>query len=95
MDTTRQFRAFLDRVVMQPHSESYRGWQILVEISGDSFIGESNQNASRYIPRIVAIEPLSIGFRELNVPDETSYATPQHCIEGGITAARQFIDARK
>lgn len=95
MDTTRQFRAFLDRVIMQPHSESYRGWQILVEISGNSFIGEDNQSASRYIPNIVAIEPLSIGFRELKVPVDTAYATPQHCIQGGIAAAREFIDARK
>lgn len=95
MDTTRQFRAFLDRVIMQPHSESYRGWQIHVEISGNSLIGEGDRGASRYIPNIVAIEPLSIGFRELKVPVDTDYATPQHCIQGGIALARAFVDARK
>lgn len=62
MDATSQFRAFLDRVIMQPHSESYRGWQIVVEVSGNSFIGEGDQSAPRYIPSIVAIEPLSIDF---------------------------------
>lgn len=95
MDTTRQFLAFLDRVIMQPHSESYRGWQIRVEVAGDSFVGEGNQCVSRYIPNIVAIEPLSIGFRELKVPVDAVYATPQHCIQGGIAVARDFIDARK
>lgn len=80
---------------MQPHSESYRGWQIVVEVSGNSFIGEGDQSAPRYIPSIVAIEPLSIGFRELKVPVETTFASPQHCIQGGIAVAHAFIDARK
>jgi hypothetical protein len=84
----------VDRTIMKSHYETYKGWKILVEISGSSFIDDVNVNACCYIPRIVATEQLSIGFRELEVPATIAYPTPERCIYGGITMARKFIDDR-
>jgi hypothetical protein len=93
VNTTRYFQTLHDHTLMQAHCEIYRGWKIRVEISGDSLTGEP-VGPSRYIPRIVATEQLSIGFRELEVPADRAYSSPEYCIRGGIIAARAFIDRR-
>tara|TARA_R110001599_G_scaffold159052_1_gene346116 strand:- start:143717 stop:143938 length:222 start_codon:yes stop_codon:yes gene_type:complete len=72
----------------------YKGWKIIVEISGNCCVEGRYKNQSNYLPRIVAIEQLSIGFRELEVPTDKRYQTPEQCIQGGITSAHQFIDLR-
>jgi len=95
MDTLKHFRSFLDRTIMKSHYETYKGWNVQVEIAANSFIDDSDGNMSRYIPRIVATEQQSIGFKELNVPSEAAYPTAERCIQAGIVAARKFIDDRR
>jgi hypothetical protein len=89
MNITRHFQPLHDQAIMHAHCELYMGWTIRVEISGDSLTAPC-----RYIPRIVATEQLGIGFRELEVPAERAYSSPEYCIRGGIIAARAFIDRR-
>jgi hypothetical protein len=79
---------------MKSHYETYKGWKILVEISGNSFIDDVDTKACRYIPRIVVTEQLSIGFRELEVPAVIAYPTLERCMHGGIAMAHKFIDDR-
>jgi hypothetical protein len=93
VNTTRYFQTTHDQAIMRSHCEVYKGWKICVEISGDSLTGLNN-GAGRYIPRIVATEQLSIGFRELEVPADRVYSSPEHCLRGGVIAARAFIDRR-
>jgi hypothetical protein len=93
MNTTRHLQGLRDHTVTRAHCEIYKGWKIRVDISGDSLTGEPT-GICRYIPRIVATEQLSIGFRELEVPCKCVYPSPECCIRGGIVAARDFIDRR-
>lgn len=79
---------------MRPHYERYKKWNIAVEISGDSLYVECDEDACAYLPRIVVSEPLSIGFRDLQVPVTTVYRTAECCMQAGVVIARQFIDAR-
>ena len=76
---------------MSSHREAYKGWKILVEISGNSRIGDG---ACVYAPRIVATEQLSIGFRELEVATDRCFSTAEQCLQGGVAIARDFIDRR-
>lgn len=94
MTTTRTFSVEIDNAAMQSYTERYKGWKITVEISGDCCVEGQYKNQSNYIARIVVIEQLSIGFRELQVPTDQGYATSERCIQGGISTARQFIDQR-
>lgn len=94
MNATRYYQGMHDLTIMRSHCEIYKGWTIRVEISGDSLMYEPHTGTGRYIPRIVATEQLSIGFRELEVPAEGSYSSPEHCLRGGVLAARAFVDRR-
>jgi len=93
MDTLH-YAPLLDCTIQTSHHENYKGWKILVEISGRSCMEEGDPLRCRYLPRIVATEQLSIGFREVEVPSEQDYPTPEGCIRGGILAARRFVDGR-
>lgn len=91
MNTTHYLPTPTDQTIMESHREAYKGWKILVEISGSS---RFDDGACVYAPRIVATEQLSIGFRELQVPTERCFSTAKQCLQGGIAIARDFIDRR-
>lgn len=93
-NTTHYLPTPVDQTIMQSHRETYKGWTVLVEISGDSRVEDSAGKTCLYAPRIVVTEQLSIGFRELEVTIDDCYATPVQCFQGGIRAARNFIDGR-
>ncbi len=84
----------IDSTIMKSHYETYKGWKILVEISGNSCGDDGDTEVSHYIPRIVVTEQLSIGFKDLGVETDIAYPTPERCIQGGIASARKFIDNR-
>jgi hypothetical protein len=94
MNTTHYVLPAIDQTIMKSHRENYKGWSVLVEISGKSLNDDGTAGHAGYVPRIVATEQLSIGFRELEVPVEQGFSTPAQCFQGGIRIARIFIDGR-
>lgn len=96
MSITRHlnFPVAIDNAIMQSHYEVYKGWKILVEISGNCSGDDSHSEVCHYAPRIVVTEQLSIGFKDLGVETELTYPTPERCIQGGVATARKFIDGR-
>lgn len=94
MNTTHYLSTPVDQTIMKSHREPYKGWKVLVEISGNSRFDDGANKLCSYAPRIVVTEQLSIGFKELEVTTDRCFATPAQCIQGGITIARNFIDGR-
>jgi hypothetical protein len=92
MMSTTQYLAPVDQAIMESRREVYKGWKILVEISGTSRYEDAT--VCMYAPRIVVTEQLSIGFRELDVATEHCFMTPAQCLQGGMMIARDFIDRR-
>lgn len=92
MSTTHYSTLAVDHAIMESRREVYKGWKILVEISGASRYEDAT--VCMYAPRIVVTEQLSIGFRELDVATEHCFATAAQCLQGGLSIARDFIDRR-
>lgn len=93
MSTTQFQASTVDQAIMETRREVYKGWKILVEISGASRYEDAS--LCMYAPRIVVTEQLSIGFRELDVATEHCFSTPAQCLQGGLMIARDFIDHRR
>lgn len=82
MDTVRYLNRpiAVDRMIMKSHYEVYKGWEILVEISGNCCGDDAHAEVCNYLPRLVVTEQLSIGFKDLGVEPYMSYSTPKRCI---------------
>lgn len=76
------------------HYETYKGWNVAVQISAHMSRIDSGRDAADYIPRVVVTEHDGVNFKDKEVADGGSYSSPQLCIEHGVRTAREYIDRK-
>jgi len=80
---------------MKSHYETYKGWDISVQISAHLSAIDVDSKQEAYMPRIVVTEHLeNRNFRDVEVIDGHSYPSRETCINQGIAAARAYIDRK-
>ncbi|HTH45275.1 MAG TPA: hypothetical protein VL528_09340 [Oxalicibacterium sp.] len=74
------------------HYESYRGWDVSVQVSGHLSRIDPERELPDYVPRVIVTEHKGRNFQDREVVDGHSYPTMDACIAHGIQSARDYID---
>lgn len=79
---------------MQSHYETYKGWNVSVQISAHLSRIDPDRDLPDYMPRVFVTEHFPGGFKDREVIEGHSYPTMEECIERGTQAAREYIDSK-
>jgi len=83
------------RVKNKSHYETYKGWDVSVQVAAHLSAAEIDKAFSEYMPRVFVTEYHGgRDFTSKEVIDGKSYPTQEQCIERGIVAAREYIDRK-
>ncbi|MFJ7566194.1 hypothetical protein ACIQW9_04425 [Herminiimonas sp. NPDC097707] len=75
------------------HKEDYKGWRISVWITPIQYETKSPSQIPSYIPGVVVKKITEAMLIDQPIVLIQQFSEPQQCLEFGIKAAREYIDA--
>lgn len=80
---------------MKSHYETYKGWDVSVQVSAHLSAIDIDRKDEAYMPRIFVTEHLGgRDFRDTEVIDGHTYPSREACIAQGLVTAREYIDRK-